>query len=204
MRMILLSLLATLLLVPGARAEKRVVVEPRTEQVVRHAANIVWAHEDSATGGTRGEAEQKALEKARQILLMYLIREQPGIVWVPVIDDLRRLGLVAQVEVSKDPVVVNPDVGAQYVAHVRLVLTEGGLRSLRDEDQRQREQQAQERVLWRQGLLAKVLAALVALLAVTAGYLRLEEGTRGYYTGLLRVLLVVCLGVIGGGLWLVL
>ena len=56
----------------------------------------------------------------------------------------------------------------------------------------------------RVGLACAWLAALVALLAVGAGYFRLEELTRGYYTGVLRLLLLGSAGAIGAGLWLVL
>jgi hypothetical protein len=57
-----------------------------------------------------------------------------------------------------------------------------------------------QRVRQRHLLLARVLAGLVALALVTAGYLRLEDATRGYATKLLRlaaaVLLALAVGVL--------
>src|SRR5436305_1561951 len=46
------------------------------------------------------------------------------------------------------------------------------------------------------------LAAALVLLAVVGGYLRLEEMTRGFYTGLLRVAAVALLVLAGVGLWM--
>ena len=55
----------------------------------------------------------------------------------------------------------------------------------------------EHRMKERQGLVARVLAGLVALLLVAGGYLRLEEATRGYYTTLLRGAALVVLALVG-------
>ena len=60
----------------------------------------------------------------------------------------------------------------------------------------------QQRMEIRQGILARVLAAAMALLLVLGGYLRLEEVPRGYYTRALRLAAVGLLAVVGVGLWL--
>ena len=52
---------------------------------------------------------------------------------------------------------------------------------------------ARQRMLF----LAKILAGLVSLLAATAGYLRLDELTKGYYTGWLRLAAAGLVGVAG-------
>ena len=44
-----------------------------------------------------------------------------------------------------------------------------------------------DRVRERQGMLARVLAGLVVVLLVTAGYLRLDEASGGYFTRALRL-----------------
>jgi hypothetical protein len=59
-----------------------------------------------------------------------------------------------------------------------------------------------ERMNQRQMLWARVLAAVVALVVVFGGYLRLEEATRGYYTLLLRAVAFIVLVCVGAGLWL--
>jgi hypothetical protein len=61
--------------------------------------------------------------------------------------------------------------------------------------------QRQVERLW---LLARGLAVAVVLLLVVAGYLRLEELTRGYYTALLRLAAVVVVALAGVGVWLTL
>jgi hypothetical protein len=63
-------------------------------------------------------------------------------------------------------------------------------------------QAMQERVLARHGLLARLLGGLLAVLLVTAGYLRLEEMTRGYATQLLRLGAFIVLALTGLAIWL--
>jgi hypothetical protein len=62
-----------------------------------------------------------------------------------------------------------------------------------------REQRVQERHL----ILARVLGGLVVLLLVAAGYLRLEDMTRGYATTMLRVAAFSLVAIAGGALWLI-
>lgn len=61
----------------------------------------------------------------------------------------------------------------------------------------------QERVQQRLAQLGKVFLALVVLLATVAGYLRLEEKTKGFYTGWLRLAAVAVLLAVGIGLYLI-
>jgi hypothetical protein len=61
-----------------------------------------------------------------------------------------------------------------------------------------REQRMQDRHL----VLARVLGGLVVLLLVLAGYLRLEDMTRGYATTMLRVAAFSLVALAGGALWL--
>ena len=56
--------------------------------------------------------------------------------------------------------------------------------------QKEREYRMQARMLW----IGRILAAVVVLLIATAGYFRLEDWTKGYYTTWLRL---VTLGFIG-------
>jgi hypothetical protein len=50
--------------------------------------------------------------------------------------------------------------------------------------------------------LVKILAVLVAFLTALAGYLRLEETTKGYYTTWLRIGAISFVGAVGIGMWL--
>ncbi|MGL4555374.1 MAG: hypothetical protein ACRC33_29755 [Gemmataceae bacterium] len=55
----------------------------------------------------------------------------------------------------------------------------------------------------RQGLLGRVVAAFVVAFALAAGYLRLEEWTKGYATRLLRLVAGLIALLAALGLWLV-
>ena len=50
--------------------------------------------------------------------------------------------------------------------------------------------------------LGKVLGVLVVLLGGVAGYLRLDEWTKGYYTTWLRLGVIGLIGIAGMGYWL--
>jgi hypothetical protein len=60
----------------------------------------------------------------------------------------------------------------------------------------------EHRVEERHKLLARMLGGLVVLLLVVAGYLRLEDMTRGYATTILRVMAVSLVALTCGALWL--
>jgi hypothetical protein len=42
----------------------------------------------------------------------------------------------------------------------------------------------------------------VTICAAVAGYLRLDEATKGYYTNLLRLGSLAVIGTVGAGVWL--
>ena len=50
-------------------------------------------------------------------------------------------------------------------------------------------------------LLTKFLVGIVALLGAVAGYLRLEEMTKGYYTAWLRLAAIGFVSAVGAGIW---
>ena len=64
------------------------------------------------------------------------------------------------------------------------------------------ENDRQVRAQSRMKVLAKGLAGLVAILAAIAGYFRLEEATKGYYTAWLRLVTLGLVAAIGAGVWL--
>jgi hypothetical protein len=70
-----------------------------------------------------------------------------------------------------------------------------------DSLKKMREQAREQRVTQRQHWMGLGLAGFIAVLLVAAGYLRLEEATKGYYTGLLRVSALSLLGMVGGFIW---
>jgi hypothetical protein len=62
---------------------------------------------------------------------------------------------------------------------------------------RQRNSVMKERMLF----LLKIMGGLVALMATVAGYIRLDEWSRGYYTNWLRLAALTCVGIVALAGW---
>jgi hypothetical protein len=97
----------------------------------------------------------------------------------------------------------DPLVGRMYRAAVRVEVS-AFVRPEFDAQERQfQESLRQHRAAQRQKILAVVVAGLVALLLVVAGYLRMEDATKGYCTRLLRTAVVAFVALAGAaGIWL--
>jgi hypothetical protein len=180
-----LSLVATCLLGAAARAE------PSAPQPAGKG-NVDWSYTAAGYGENWDDAWSEALKEAQGKAADRLRQQIQGLGWTPSADDLQRWGAVQ--EVSRN---ANTPRQGLFEVKLKVTLTKEMKREVWRRD-------LQQCVQERQLLAAKVLAALVALLAVGAGYFRLEEMTRGYFTGVLRLLLLAGAGAIGVGLWLVL
>jgi hypothetical protein len=149
-------------------------------------------------GTTEELARAVALVEARQKLLECLAGK--GIQERAVSDEFVRDNLV------KDQHVTGPEPGnpinGSFKVELHLKMDEPEYRALADIDRQLRDQDRQEIVHSRLSFLGKGLIGLIALLGSFAGYLRLEDATKGYYTALLRAGTIGFLGVIGAGLWL--
>jgi hypothetical protein len=96
-------------------------------------------------------------------------------------------------------------VGKMSKVWLKVAVTQTDLRDMDIQDHKfqvkqletQRERHAEKRML----VAARILGCLVALFAVVAGYIRLDEFTKGFYTGWLRLAGGVLLTVVGVGLW---
>jgi len=164
---------------------------------------LLWSDEVFVHGNTKEQARQAARAQAHERVVAWLKQQDPSLDWVPAVRDLDAwVGL--EETVGEEPEFVSPEVITQYPARVRVEIRNEHLKRIRARAEEERDRLRREVVEARHILSAKVLAALVALLAAVAGYFRLEELTRGYYTGVLRALLLLCVGVIGAGLWLIL
>ena len=147
-------------------------------------------------GRTDRAAREVALVKAQARVEEDLRQLYARTGWRPVAaqlepEHLTRLGVVREVGTSVD----RNQEGQRIKVSLRVELTPQYLHEVRQAAR-------QEVVLVRLLLLARVLGGLVILLVVMAGYLRLEEATRGYYTGLLRGAAVVVVLLAGVALWL--
>ena len=175
------SLLAIYLLVSGVRAEDG------TASPLSETRGSAWLGVGTGHGVTRETAEQKALADARDKVAAYLRQREPSLRWVPSVEDLRRWNMIERT-IQREKTTPSR-VGPVFSVDVHVAVSNRTFQEILRRD--------------RQLLAAKLLAALVALLAVAAGYFRLEELTRGYYTGTLRVLSLVGIVLIGAGLWLI-
>lgn len=172
---------------------------------------------------TREEAIQDALEKARGKVSDYLSRQRLAVEWHPSRDYVRE-HLVR--DLGKDETFTDPAGGeieeirfashmareevkdfAQPVGTMRRVVVrvEVGPRD-REEIQRQENvsqtQTRHVRAEYRQAVMGRLLAVVVALLAAVAAYLRLEDATKGYYTTLLRLAAFAFVACAAAGIWL--
>ena len=134
-------------------------------------------------GETPADAQQRALEKARDSVEDYLVNRYPSMGWRPTIENLLA-GNVVSVDKPKQGNFAGKE-GYETTAHVDL--RSANLVNLQADVDQAREQAQENVVFWRHLVVGRILVALVALFLIVSGYLRLEELTRGYYTTLLRV-----------------
>src|SRR5262249_21336703 len=148
-------------------------------------------------GPTPQDARARAMENAQERVIELLRREAGDPNWDPPTDlldpdKLRQYAVVA--EVGKPEPSVQVDGDKALVARYKVQLTDDSLRDVQ-------KQARQERVQDRHLLLARLLGGALAVLLVAAGYLRLEEMTRGYATQLLRLAAFALLALAGVAIW---
>ena len=149
-------------------------------------------------GRTAELARERALERAQE-RLRELMKDHLGYTgWEPS-SELFEPTYLAQYNVLEwlGPAKVVPAIDQEptFQARYQLTLTPEYLVQIRKELRL-------EQVAHRHQLLARILASLVAVFLVTAGYLRLEEMTRGFATGMLRLAAILLLGITAVILWL--
>jgi hypothetical protein len=140
-------------------------------------------------GETKEKALEKALKDAQNHLIVFLREQSPPIAWKPPLEYVRDW-LVKEVTPREK------EVGTDKVPGVDVVvqLNSDQLAAIRKLDQN-------ERLEGRLATLAKLLAGFVAGLMALSGYIRLDEWSKGYYTGWLRIAAVAFIGAVGAGLW---
>jgi hypothetical protein len=92
--------------------------------------------------------------------------------------------------------------GDMHRAAVRVEITLPVKAEFERQEELYQVKQREARATLRQGVLVRVLAGLVAVLAAVALYFRLEDATKGYYTTLLRLAAVAFVALVGAGIWL--
>lgn len=148
-----------------------------------------WVH--TGFGVNEEDAYRSALEKARRDLAAYLAAQSPPIRWTPTIDEMEHVAHVAKEGGTKD---FGRDVGEMYEAHVRVDLTAKDRALIAERD---RSEQMEDRV-W---LALRILAAAVVVMAAVAGYVRLDDWSKGYYTTWLRLGVAGAIAAACGLVW---
>jgi hypothetical protein len=193
------SLLALGLLIAGVQTKLHAQSNSRGTRNTRPVSNIreVKAWDDiTAVGETKQDAENNAYLEARSRVINYFSDElNIHLDWVPSIEDIKRL--VKTPPVEEQP--VNLGVGSETARRVKLQLS----MSVEERNEFLRKDR-DHRVVQREIFLGKILAGLVAFLAAVAGYFRLDEATKGYYTGWLRLAALGLVGIVGAGIWRIL
>ncbi len=173
---------------------------------------------------TQDDAVDSALEKGQAEVALYLKSQKRPLEWTPDLDYVRKhlLRDLPNEEQEKNgwheiPIRVTgydwkaleeekdfkEEPGVMRRVRLSVWVTQTKMLDMQRQDNEYRKQQRQVVAHARQLMLGKVLLGLVALLAALVGYFRLEEATKGYYTGWLRLAALGFLAVICTALWLV-
>lgn len=161
------------------------VVQPRVTE-----KSPSWACE--GWGQTREDAEENALKRAQERILAYLAANNHRLEWAPTLDYIKKNMIKeSEPEQSKD---FGDGVGELQGMKLIIEVSPKDWQYMLREDRRVRSE-------FRMLVLAKVVAGLVAFLGAFAGYLRLEELTKGYYTAWLRLAAIGFVSAVGAGIW---
>jgi hypothetical protein len=145
-------------------------------------------------GQTREDAEENALKRARERILEYLAASKQPLQWAPSLAYIKKHMVK---ELRPEPSQNFGD-GVGELQGMRLVIefSPKDWQYILSEDRRVRSE-------FRMLVVGKALVGLVAFLGVVAGYLRLEEMTKGYYTAWLRLAAIAFITAVGAGILLI-
>jgi len=155
-------------------------------------SNGRWSDRAEGFGQTIDDAKQDALKKAQQKVLDYLAKQDPPLDWKPTAEFLVEEKLVKEVETKVENL---PKSGLTYWSIFDVEVGPKTLRKILELDR-------QVRVLSRQILLAKILAVLVSIFAAVGLYYRLDEATKGYYSGWLFLGGLALVGAVSTAVWM--
>jgi hypothetical protein len=167
--------------------------KPQPTDAEARQRDIVLSWQVDGWGNTREDAWQRALENARTELPVHLAQHDLALDWQP------SSNYIKENLVKGTPEYLNPEdfrepVGLAQGVRLQIEITAKDWQHMLQED---RQMRSESRML----ILAKMLAGFVAFLGAVAGYLRLEEMTKGYYTAWLRLAAIGFVTAVGAGLW---
>ncbi|MFL5342729.1 MAG: hypothetical protein ACJ8F7_21565 [Gemmataceae bacterium] len=172
-------------------------VAPKTNAAKGEPPTPLWQSKvESQRFAQSEEAWNDALEKATTQLRLYLLERRPSIEWRPTPEFIRSNKIVKQSEDREVTDSAVPNMPPMHQVSLQLAVTPEDLKLIQREDHKYRVEQR----LW---LAGRGLGGLVLLLGALAGYMRLDELTKGYFTFPLRAAALV-LGVAGAAVvWFV-
>lgn len=154
------------------------------------------------------DAWQDALTRAQVELVEYLRTNGPPVEWTPTLNFIQERLVKDKREETKEDNGVKIHritLDLELSSRARLEITQRD-REFRAEQKQlalaKAREERDQRVLQRQVWAAKGLAALVVILGAVAGYVRLDEWSKGYYTSWLRLAALGFVGAAGVGLLL--
>jgi hypothetical protein len=188
------SLFVLILVVAGLWAENGDKPPRRKTEIATSGSARYPTWTITAYGLSPDKAEEVALNKARDQVRAYLAHLDPPVRWQPearwIDENLVKTRTAPQQVASDDPLLDK--------AFERTLQVEVGPKQYREIVEHDRQECMEQRQL----LLARILAAVVALLVAVVGYLRLDEATKGYYTLWLRLGALGLVGAVGAALLL--
>ncbi len=207
-RTLLLSLAGLALAANLASAQRPAPKVKPLLAVIPPPDRVLLQKEVEGRGETEEEAKRDAAEQARATVEQFLRSQKPPLTWSPPASYIGEHLLGGEPRRGEDVVIRTP-AGRTFTVQCwnwPLVVTAEHLRRMTAEAQAQRaREQYAERVVRsaeRMVGLTKVLAGLVVVLVGVVGYLKLDDWTKGYYTGWLQAGLAGLLIATGLGLWL--
>jgi hypothetical protein len=145
-------------------------------------------------GETEKDAEHDALKKAQNEIRAYLVEQNHPLQWRP------SLEYIHDHLVKQSPPLPDKDFGEPVnTLHGICLRIEISPKDWQEMLRQDRLMRADARMM----LLAKLLVGVVAFLGAVAGYLRLEEMTKGYYTAWLRLAAIGFVTAVAAGIWLI-
>lgn len=173
--------------VPATPAPRPIPATPaRPEQEPLHSWEVL------GTGETVEDAERDAIERIQGELLIYFDKEGVHFARLPDAEFISERLVKKREEESR----IDLGGGVGFARQIRYQ-AELGERDRRQILEMDRSYRQHDRQVW----VGKILAALVLCFAAVAGYYRLDEATKGYYSGLLRLTALGIVAAAGVGVW---
>ncbi len=190
---------------PNGRADKKKTPDPAPAKTAGDASSPIrekW--ETNKFGKTEEAAKGLATNDARDWLDNYLAEQHPPFKWRPDVDYLQKNHMLTFSEAKTIEVGDEDEREKFQEVTLTVEVTNKIYSDMLEQDRKLRDDERKAVAKDRQTLLGKLLAGLLAGLVAVAGYLRLDEATKGYYTTWLRVASVALVATIGAGVWLLL